>query len=101
MRCFLCGTEKDPSILETFPYEEGSLTQEEPIDPLLVIECETNSVWRAAVVCHHCFHRLDPDMWVLGKHWDSMDPKVPFRLLPATHGSEPYNLDHYLGTVVP
>jgi hypothetical protein len=55
---------------------------------LFVIECEpprddpANTGWRAVVVCHGCFHKIDPDMWINKAIWDSINPVTPFERLP-------------------
>lgn len=85
LRCFACGVLKDTDVKEI--YTAGTeLCQDELIPPLLVIECEvplTDLVgWRAVVVCHGCFHRLDLDMWIDQKVWESINPRVLFNQLP-------------------
>ncbi len=92
MKCFGCGVEKDMSQLETYPYdgEYDAITQEFPIPPLQVVECEgkeDRSDFRAAVMCHECWHRLGNntqgiDMWISQGCWESINPVVPFEKLP-------------------
>ncbi len=80
MRCFACGIEKDLSVKEAYPFPHDGLI-DEPIEPLMVLECEWND-WRAAVVCHQCFHRLDPDMWISAQCWRGLNPLRRFEDLP-------------------
>lgn len=74
MKCLACGIEKDVSILETYPYEE--LYQAEPITPIFIgLECKCDDgTIRLVNVCHECFHKLQPDMWISEKCWESISP---------------------------
>ena len=85
-RCLACGVEKDISVKEVYPYPEDGLI-EDPIDPLSTIDCEGPRIgdvkdWRVVTVCHHCFHRLNPDQWISDKCWASLKPVTPFEQLP-------------------
>jgi hypothetical protein len=89
MRCFGCDIEKDLDISEIYPYEYG--LADEPIQPLFVLDCQgpriTNdpngySEYRMVVVCHACFHILDPDMWISEGCWKAINPKIPYDKLP-------------------
>jgi hypothetical protein len=90
MKCYGCGIEKDMTQLETYPYPEEDRLVDEPIEPLFVMECQAkehlpDGSWgfRAVVVCHECFHKLDPDMWI-GEDtcWEPLKPVIPFNQLP-------------------
>lgn len=74
MKCLACGIEKDVSRLEYYPYKE--LCSEDPISPILIgLECECNDGRiRLVNVCHECFHKLDPDMWINEEEWKSINP---------------------------
>jgi hypothetical protein len=80
MKCLACGSEKNTSEKEVYPYPEDGII-DDPICPLTVIECR-GSDWRAVIVCHHCQHRLDPDMWISDRCWSSLKPNTPFDQLP-------------------
>ena len=89
MKCYSCGVDKDLSVKEAYPYPEDDRLTEEPISPLMVIECSSIAKksngerdYRVVVVCHECFHKIDPDMWIGEKCWQLLNPKVPFDRLP-------------------
>jgi hypothetical protein len=85
-KCHGCGAEKNPADLEVYPYPEDERLTEDPIPPLLTVECQPadpKSGWRMATVCHHCFHRLDVDMWIGQRCWESLSPVTDFRDLPT------------------
>jgi hypothetical protein len=82
--CHGCGIQKDTVVKEFYTVDDR-LTKDEPIAPLLVLCCEpsvANADWRHAVVCHACFARLDPDMWISQECWEDISPAVPFANLP-------------------
>ena len=88
MKCLSCGVEKDAEVNEVYPYEEDGLIHE-PIPPFFEIDCqpledvaEVDSRWRKVRVCHECFHRLKPDMWIGSRCWKALDPVTPFADLP-------------------
>jgi hypothetical protein len=81
MKCYGCGIDKDVNTKEIYPYEEDSIT-DEPICPLSVIECETEHVDKAVVVCNECYHKLQPDMWISERCWNAIDPVVSIEKLP-------------------
>jgi hypothetical protein len=85
MRCFGCGVEKDTEKLERYSGSLG-ITKEEDIEPLFVLDVEpwesSPGPWRAAVVCHACFDKLEPDMWISSSCWRSIDPVLRFEQLP-------------------
>ena len=90
-RCHQCGVEKNPEILETFPYPDGSLTTEIPIPPLIDIDCEPTVMgddWKKVEICHRCFHELEPDMWINQTIWESLNPVTPFDALPGLESDQ-------------
>lgn len=101
-KCLGCGCEKDTSVNETYPYdgEYDSLVTNEPIEPLLVMECQVEfGPWKAAVMCHECWHRMcverhGMDMWIGQDCWDSISPVTPVLELPVfvpgKHHAEEY-----------
>lgn len=92
MNCLGCGAEKDTEVQEPYPYPEDERLCDGPISPLFVLECQPNESkelgWRMAVVCHECFKKLDPDMWISENCWISLNPKTPFKDLPLYVMSE-------------
>lgn len=86
-RCLACGVEKDTSIKELYPYPDDGIIDDKPIEPLMDIDCQGSRVievtdFRVATVCHHCFHKLDVDMWICERCWLSLTPLTPFEQLP-------------------
>jgi hypothetical protein len=88
-RCQACGVEKDTENEEIYPYpdELDRFEDRKPIAPFLSLDCQGPSVdgvtdWRVVTVCHDCFHRLDPDMWISDRCWLSLNPVTPFEQLP-------------------
>lgn len=77
---------KDTDVEEVSPHAHEDGLTPEPVPPLFQLDCQppefTDSDWRAVVVCHECFHRLEPDMWISPGCWASLSPKVPFENLP-------------------
>jgi len=89
MKCLACGIEKDSSVKEIYPYLEDGLI-DDPIDPFMTLDCQGPRVsdvtdWRVVTVCHHCFHKLDPDMWISDDGWRSLNPVTPFEQLPKLY----------------
>lgn len=85
MKCFGCGVEKDPSKLEIYSHPETDRICTDPVLPLFVLECQPSKLmqpWKIAVVCHECFHKLNPDMWIGEQCWNSINPKTTFENLP-------------------
>ncbi len=95
MKCYGCGVERDLNKLEVYSHPEDDRLTDEPIPPLMVVECQPepplygsfpnaqNREWKAVVVCHECFHRLDPDMWIGEVScWERIKPVVIFDKLP-------------------
>lgn len=88
-KCQACGVEKDTEVKELYPYPDDGNFDDVPIDPLLTIDCQASPYirveaddWRVVTVCHACFHRLDPDMWIGRDGWGSLNPVIPFEQLP-------------------
>lgn len=80
--CYACGMRKNLEQLEIYAYESPPVTSE-PIKPLMVIPVVDNEApVRATIVCHACVHKIDPDMWIGKDNWASLEPVVPFSLLP-------------------
>jgi len=80
-KCLACGVEKDTSIKEVYPYPDDGLI-DEPIESLMTIDCQGTKDWRVVIVCHACFHKLDVDLWISERCWQSLNPIVPFDQLP-------------------
>jgi hypothetical protein len=87
VRCHGCGAEKDPAALEVYPYPDDDRFGAEPVRPLFTLDAQPRppeaGEWKAVNVCHHCLHRLDPDMWISSTCWKSIDPVTPWADLPA------------------
>jgi len=81
--CFGCGVEKDPSVLEISPFAKEDNLIEEPIPPLFVLDVQGAQEFRVAIVCHSCFHKLEPDQWISEAMWVDLNPKVPYSSLPT------------------
>jgi hypothetical protein len=81
-RCHGCGIEKNPEIEEIYPYPEDGITHE-PVSPFFNLEVEPTipGQWKIVNVCHQCFHKLDPDMWINERIWESIQPTTPFSKL--------------------
>jgi hypothetical protein len=91
MNCFGCGVEKDTETKEVSPFADEDGLTTDPIGPLHVLDCQgpripndpdNYSEFRMVVVCHACFHALEPDMWISKNCWDTIKPKVPYEKLP-------------------
>jgi len=80
-RCQACGVEKDTQANEIYPYPDDGIIYE-PINPLMTIDCQGADEWRVVTVCHDCFHKLSPDMWIHEISWQSLNPRIPFHELP-------------------
>lgn len=85
LKCFSCGVEKDTNIKEAYLWPEDGICDGE-VEPLFVMECqpdnEEDKIWRVAVYCHSCHHKVQPDMWMSESEWDSLNPVIPFNKLP-------------------
>lgn len=102
MKCYGCGIEKDISTEEVYPYPEDDTLSDKPLPPLFVIECESvardekgHHEFRVVVVCHHCFHKLQPDMWIGENCWNSINPVVSFDKLPFRNNDDWQNPEMY------
>ena len=87
MECYGCGVKKDMTILEQSPYWKEDCLSDEPIPPLCVIECQSDTDhtdFRNVVVCHKCYHTLEPDMWISESMYKALNPKIPFQQVPQT-----------------
>lgn len=80
-KCLACGVEKDTEIKEVYPFPEDGLI-DEPIEPLMRVDCQGTADWRVVTVCHTCFHKLEVDMWISESCWRSLNPITPFEHLP-------------------
>ena len=84
--CHGCGIEKDPDLNEVYPYYEEDGMIDDPISPLFWIDVQPandfHGTWKRATVCHQCFHKLQPDMWISDIIWQSIQPKIAFNDLP-------------------
>ena len=87
-KCFSCGVEKNLDIGEVSLWAEEDGLTDELMSPLHVIECcssepnKDTKIWKAAIVCNECFHRLQPDMWISENCWIELSPIIPFDKLP-------------------
>jgi hypothetical protein len=93
-RCYGCGVEKDMNVLESSPWAKEDHLTDQPIPPLSVLEIEPDADdadWRIGVVCHECFHKLSPDMWISESCWKRIDPRVPLTDLPFN--TDPEGMD--------
>ena len=79
--CQACGVEKDTEVKEAYPYPDDGFSNE-PMEPLMTIECQGTTGWRVATVCHECIHKLDVDMWISERCWLTLNPIIPFEQLP-------------------
>jgi hypothetical protein len=81
-KCLACGIEKDMNKFEMYPYDNDGIITEEPIQPLFEdVPCQSNtdhSDFRVVTVCHECFHKVQPDMWMSQGEWESLNPITDF-----------------------
>ena len=80
--CLACGVEKDTTIKEAYPWGEEDGVIDEPVEPLWKLDCKGTVDWRVVTVCHACFHRLSPDLWISERCWRSLNPITPYERLP-------------------
>lgn len=80
--CLACGVEKDSTIKEVYPWAKEDGIINEPVEPLCYLDCEGALDWRVVTVCHACFHRLQPDLWISEDCWLSLNPNTPYERLP-------------------
>lgn len=70
--CQGCGcTHRDCHAIDVQPVSPGDATCPWP-----------QPRWRQARVCEPCLERLDADMWISRRCWESISPAVPFDQLP-------------------
>ena len=89
VECQACGTVRDPEALAVYPYPDDGIC-DTPIPPLFELDCQPSVAgdgFRRVHVCHECFHRLDPDMWISQDMWEWLDPVTPFADLERTHAN--------------
>ena len=84
VKCMGCGVCKDLSQLEVYPYHEEDSICDDPITPILEVDCQPYDYapWKRVLVCHECFHRLSPDLWIHQWGWEKLNPVVPYHELP-------------------
>jgi hypothetical protein len=82
--CPCCLAVKDIDVKEVYPFPEEVRFIEDPIDPLLELDVQPagDGEWRRIRVCHQCFSKLDPDMWISEHCLKSIGCKTPFTDLP-------------------
>ena len=79
VKCQGCGAEKDLNSREVYPYEEDRIVTDRAIVPVFYLDCEGEDGYdRKATVCFECFHKIDPDLWISQRCWESINPVVPF-----------------------
>lgn len=92
LKCQACGVEKDPTVLETYPFPEDGIFDDEPIAPFFELDCQDydfgKGPFKQVRMCHNCFHKSDPDMWISREGWESLKPIVPFTDLPNLDGDD-------------
>lgn len=87
-KCHGCGIQKDSSVKELYPYPDEDGITDQPIGPFFNLDVEPERDgqrslgWKDATVCHQCFHKLEPDMWIHERCWKSIGPVVGFKDLP-------------------
>ena len=86
-RCLACGVEKDTDVKEMYPFPDDGIVSDKPIQPLMTFDCQGTDDWRVVTMCHLCFHKLSPDMWISEHCWQSLNPVTPFEELPKLQGS--------------
>lgn len=107
MNCLACGADKDLTKKEFYPYEREGIVQDEAIDPLLMLDCQGPRIpdhpkgyceFRVTLVCHVCFHKLSPDMWISKRCWEQLAPMTPYEKLPVLDHDDAGNrrkIEHY------
>ena len=89
--CQGCGIQKNLSALELYPYPEEDCICDDPVSPLFQLTCQPGGAftgfrkepWKQVTVCHECFHKLSPDMWISEECWVKLNPVVSFKDLDA------------------
>jgi hypothetical protein len=80
--CMGCGTEKNLDKLESYPYHEDGIT-DRPIAPLMDLDCVGKTETKRVRICHECFHKLSPDMWINQNGWEFINPVISFSELTS------------------
>lgn len=82
--CVCCGAYKDPIVKEAYPYGDEDGIIDDPIEPFMeiAVDQDKGGASKAAFVCHECYHKIQPDMWIMEEHWIGFKPVVPFDKLP-------------------
>lgn len=84
-KCQACGTEKGTDIQEVYPYPEDDYFDNDPITPLFDMELQLlDKTFRKVTICHECFHKIKPDMWLGLNEWESLQPVTPVEQLEKT-----------------
>lgn len=86
MICHCCGAERDMSVKAVYPYHEQDHIVDHPIDPLMEMDVDSSTASKRALMCHECFHKIGPEMWILEEHWAALNPKTAFADLPDHPG---------------
>lgn len=82
VNCFACGIEKDMDILESSEFNPDFGYTNQLRAPIFVLDVDGPNEFRQTLVCHTCFIKLDPDMWISKKCWDTLNPKIQYHKLP-------------------
>jgi hypothetical protein len=97
MKCHGCGVEKDPAVLEPCRHADPEDNcGDRLVRPFVQLDCEPHDFrkdgqWKQPTVCHDCFHKLEPDMWISERCWEFINPVVPFESLPDLPPDPPPN----------
>lgn len=105
IQCNGCGVVKNMDVLETYPYQDDDYGFSRPIDPIFTLDCSPHKSfqdssphennWKRVYVCHECFHKLEPDMWISQTCWESINPVVKFEDLDDLCGVASRWFDFY------
>lgn len=79
MNCLACGANGDGEAI--YPYPDDCIDDSEPLPKLFCIDAVPTihgDKSRMCVVCHECWHKLDVDMWISEKCWESLSPQTKF-----------------------
>jgi hypothetical protein len=88
VKCHGCGVEKDQTVLEVYPWAAEDEMSDEPLPPIFEkyhcqpYEFGKGHQWKSVDMCHACFHKLLPDMWIDRRGWEAINPVTPFDQLP-------------------
>jgi len=88
--CSACGIKKEMCVLEKYQYQNDGIVTDEPILPLLELDCQSNNgrEFRRVSLCHVCFHKVLPDMWMSQRGWELLNPIIHFNDLPKLSDKE-------------